>query len=123
MNTTIATQSPNFHGLTGNQPVGQVQIAVAAEYAGTITSVTRINTAYWAVVTRNVRDAFRGPALAGLGYSARIWFDSSEQAYVVDYWDGDVFANQPTEAGRARSLRAAIGIAADSTAQRWAAAQ
>ena len=119
MTTTLPTQAPSFHALTGNQPVGQTQICVRAEYAGTMTSVKRLNTWYWAVTTRSVRNAFRSPEP---GASAAIWFDRADGSgrYVVDYWTR---AGYPIEAGRARSLQAAIGIACDSTATRWAAQQ
>jgi hypothetical protein len=118
MAAALATQNPNYAGLTGTQPIGQAQIAVRSEYAGTITSVRRTNTWTWAVVTRSARHAFRMPQL---GASASIWFDRADGSgrYVVDYWGHD-FAGQPIEAGRAGSLRAAIGIAVDSTARRWA---
>ena len=114
MTITTEAAAPTFHALTGEQAVGRTQIAAQADYAGTITSVTRVNVAYWSVTTRTARDAFRAPKL---GASATIWFDRAEGRYVVDY-----FANggQSVEVDRTRTLKAAIGVAASSTAQRWA---
>jgi hypothetical protein len=119
MGTPIATQSPNFFGLTGTQPIGQTQIAVRSEYAGTITSLKRTNTWTWTVTTRDSRHAFRMPQL---GASAHIWYDRTDGMgrYVVDYWAHDI-VGQPIEAGRAGLLSAAIGLAVDSTVRRWAA--
>ena len=118
MNATIPTARPNFHALTGTQPVGQIQITVLAEYAGTITTVKRCNETYWVVGTRDARNAFRGPWSAR-HRSCAIWQDGRTGAFVVDYWD----AGTNIEAGRTRSLQAAIGVACDVTAQRWLASR
>lgn len=112
MTITLEAAAPTFHALTGTQKVGTTQIAAQADYAGTITSVTRLNTTYWSVTTRTARDAFRAPKL---GASATIWTDA-EGRYVVDYWQNC----QSVEVDRTRTLKAAIGVAASSTAQRWA---
>lgn len=117
MALTITNQAPNFFALTGTQPVGQRQIAVNTDYAGSVTTLYRPNTAYWTVTTRSVRGAFTDRAQ--LGCSAAVWFDQGEGRYVVDYYDGAT----NVEAGRARGLRAAIGIAVDVANQRWAAEQ
>lgn len=116
MTTTLATVAPRFHSLNGTQPVGQAQIATMPEYTGSVTSVKRLNDAYWSVVTRSVVDAFRNPKL---GMACAIWFDQSERRYVVDYWD----TSGSVEADRTRSLAAAIGVAVTVTAQRWLAVQ
>lgn len=117
MTTTLATAAPTFHALTGTQPVGQTQIATKAFYAGTLTSVQRISTAYWKVTTRETRDAFvpLRPASA-MGASCVIWQDITTAQYVVDYFDSQCGY---VEADRTRSLAAAIGVAADVTAERW----
>jgi hypothetical protein len=114
MNATLATQNPTFHALTGEQAVGRTQIAAQADYAGTITSVTRINTTYWSVTTRTARDAFSAPKL---GASCAIWA-AEDGRYVVDYYD--TADGGLVEVDRTHSLQAAIGVAASSTAQRWA---
>ncbi len=117
MALTITNQAPNFFALTGTQPVGHKQIAVATDYAGSVTTLYRPNTSYWTVTTRSVRGAFSDSP--ELGQSASIWFDQNEGRYVVDYYEGAT----NVEAGRARGLRAAIGIAVDVANQRWAAEQ
>jgi hypothetical protein len=116
MNTTLATTAPTFHALTGAQPVGQTQVATMAEYVGTITTVARKNDTYWVVATRDARNAFRGPWNA-VGTTAQIWMDPTTMEFVVDYWEGTTCV----EADRTRTLKAAIGVAADVTAQRWLA--
>jgi hypothetical protein len=116
MALTITNQAPNFFALTGTQPVGHKQIAVATDYAGSVTTLYRPNTSYWTVTTRSIQGAFTDRAQ--LGCSAAIWFDQGEGRYVVDYFDGFRI-----EAGRALGLRAAIGIAVDVANQRWAAEQ
>lgn len=121
MTTSIRTARPSFGHLTGEQPVGHTQIAVAGDYAGTVTLVTRVNARYWSVIVRDQRGAFRDidhrtELTAGrIGMAAKIWHNGQE--YVVDYWNTAV-TNQPIEAGTAHSLRAAIGIAIDSAASR-----
>lgn len=115
MTTTFATAAPRFHSLTGTQPIGQTQIATMPEYADTITTVARKNELYWTVTTRNARNAFRGPWNA-TGTSCAIWLDPTTMEFVVDYWDGNVCV----EADRTRTLKAAIGVACDVTADRWA---
>ena len=109
------TANPTFHALTGRQAVGRTQIATMPEYAGTITTVTRKNDTYWAVVTRDARNAFRGP-WTGRGTSCAVWIDDTTMQYVVDYWDNGVCV----EANRTRTLAAAIGVACSVTARRWA---
>jgi hypothetical protein len=113
----ITTAAPKFHALTGTQPVGQTQIATMAEYAGTITTVTRKNDDYWVVVTRDARNAFRGPWNAS-GTNAAIWRDSTTLEFVVDYWAPELGGF--VEADRTRTVAAAIGVATTVTAQRWA---
>lgn len=115
MKAILAAENPTFHALTGEQAVGRTQITAQADYAGTITSVTRKNVAYWSVVTRTARDAFRAPAS---GASAAIWLHPAQGRYVVDYFDPTT--GLEVEVDRTRSLKAAIGVAASSTAQRWA---
>lgn len=116
MTATIATQAPRFHSLTGRQPVGQSQVAVASDFAGTVTVVTRENDWYWAVNVRSVVNAFV-PAKREQGKTVTIWFDRNEGRYVADYHTHGEYV----EAGRAHSLQAAIGVASDAAAQRWAA--
>jgi len=114
---TILTANPTFHALTGTQPVGQTQVATMTEHAGTVTTVTRRADTYWTVITRDVRNAFRGP-WTGRGTSCAIWIDPLTMSFVVDYWDNGVCV----EADRTRTLRAAIGVACTVTAARWFAA-
>lgn len=121
MITTLPTAAPTFHALTGTQPVGQTQVAVMTEYAGAITTITRRNDTYWIVATRDARNAFRGPWNA-CGMTAQIWMDAATMEFVVDYWDAS-FPGQAIEADRTRTLKAAVGVAADLTAQRWLTAQ
>lgn len=121
MTATLATQAPSFHSLTGTQPVGQAQIAVASEVAGTVTVVTRENESYWTVNVRSVRDAF-DPAKRQQGKTVTIWFDQNEGRYVADYWGGQ-YGNQSIEADRTVSLKAAIGVAVDVATQRWIVAE
>jgi hypothetical protein len=116
MNATLTT-NPRFHALTGNQPIGQTQIATMPEYAGTLTAVKHAGVGYWVVTTRTIRDAFT--AHPERGSSATVWFHRGEGRYVVDYCDGRDYV----EADRTRTLKAAIGVAADVTAQRWFARQ
>lgn len=111
----IATAAPTFHALTGGQPAGQTQVAVKADYAGTITTVARKNDTYWVVATRDALNAFRGPYTTR-GASCAIWIDDSTMEFVVDYWDGPTCV----EADRTRTLQAAIGVATSVTADRWA---
>lgn len=116
MNVTIATQDPSFHSLTGSQPVGQSQVAVSSDFAGTVTVVSRENDTYWTVNVRSVRNAFV-PSKREQGKTVTIWFDRSEGRYVADYHTH----GQYIEVGRTVSLRAAIGVASDAAARRWAA--
>lgn len=117
MITTLATARPTYHALNGTQPIGQTQVATSSEYAGSVTTVTRENQAYWVVNVRASRNAFN-PAKRQQGKTVTIWFDSTEGRYVADYW-----ANMPgigiVEAGRARALRAAIGVAVTVATRRW----
>lgn len=117
MTATLTTQAPSFHSLSGTQPVGQTQVAVASEIAGTITTVTRTNQQYWTVNVRSVRNAFV-PAKREQGKTVTIWLDGAEGRYVVDYWGGQ-YGNESIEADRTRSLKAAIGVAVTVAAQRW----
>lgn len=117
MTTTLATAAPRFHALTGTQPVGRTQIATMAEYAGSVTALTRKNDTYWVVTTRDVRGAF--VARFRHNASVAIWMDTATMEFVVDYWDNSVCV----EADRTRTLRAAIGVACDVTARHWATAQ
>lgn len=116
MNILIGTDAPTFHSLNGTQPVGITQVAVRADWAGTITTVKRTNESTWTVVTRSAKGAFT--AQAEPGASAHIWYDRTEDQYVVDYWGA--FPGMATEVDRCRTLAAAIGVAAGSTALRWA---
>jgi hypothetical protein len=112
---TILTEQPSFHGLTGTQPVGGVQVAVKPIYAGTITTVRRTSSSTWIVVTRSVKGAFGDRAERGAACS--IWRDRQDGGrYVVDIWGG----SEIVEADRTRSLRAAIGVACAVTASDWA---
>jgi hypothetical protein len=115
--TIIATAAPKFHSLTGTQPVGQTQVAVASEYAGTVTTVTRGNESYWSVNVRDARNAF-APGWGDRGKTCAIWCDGLTGAYVVDYWGGK-WGDDAIEADRTRSLKAAIGVAVTVAAQRW----
>lgn len=117
MAASIATARPNYHHITGEQPVGHTQIAIAGDYAGTITKVKRTNTRYWAVIVRTARGAFGSNPHPGM--ACQVWFDESTVEFVVDYWsEKDWSDNQPVEAGRSHTLRTALGIAIDSAAQR-----
>lgn len=116
MTATLATQAPSFHSLTGRQPVGQAQVAVASDFAGTVTVVTRENDWYWAVNVRSVVNAFV-PAKREQGKTVTIWFDQKEGRYVADYHTHGEYV----EVDRTHSLQAAIGVASDAAAQRWAA--
>jgi len=118
MTATLATQAPSFHSLTGTQPVGQAQVAVASDYAGTVTVVTRENTSYWAVNVRSAVNAFV-PAKREQGKTITIWFDQNEGRYVADYHTHGEYV----EVDRTQSLRAAIGVAVTVAAQRWAASR
>jgi hypothetical protein len=113
MTITLEATTPTFHALTGEQAVGRTQITVQADYAGTITSVKRVNTNYWCVTTRSAVDAFRAPRR---GASAAIWLNG-EGRFVVDYY-GE--GGESIEVDTTRTLKAAIGVAASSTARRWA---
>jgi hypothetical protein len=112
MAPSIATQTPNFHSLSPRVPVGYTQIFVASDYAGTITSVTRVNDLYWSVSVRDVRGAFRNPKL---GASSQVWFDVTTGEWVADY---SARSCQYVEAGRAYDLRAALADAIISAAER-----
>jgi hypothetical protein len=116
MNATLTAQAPKFHALTGTQPVGQKQVAVASDFAGTVTVVTRENESYWAVNVRSVVHAF-DPAKREQGKTVTIWFDQREGRYVADYHTHGEYV----EVDRTQSLQAAIGVASDAAAQRWAA--
>jgi len=117
MATSIATQNPTFHALSTDVPVGHKQVFVRGDYAGTVTTVTRINHNYWGVTVREVRNAFSSPVV---GVSATVWRDSNGQ-WVADYQD----ASTSVEITRAFVLRAALGLAIWSagdrghTAGRW----
>lgn len=115
MTTTILTQAPNFHGLTGTQAVGRRQVATSADYVGTVTVLYRAADEYWNVVTRSAVKAFTDGSEAGA--SASIWRDRAEGRYVVDYTDR---YGVRVEAGRTRGLGAAIGVATSTTSHRWA---
>lgn len=115
MAATLLTKSPTFHALTGTQAVGRKQIAVATDYAGSVTVLYRTAPEYWVVVTRDVRDAFTDRA--ELAPAVAIWHDGREGRYVVDYFDR---SGRNIEADRTRSLRAAIGVAASVSSRRWA---
>lgn len=110
MATSIATQNPTFHAITGDEPVGSTKIIVRGDYANTITTVHHINVDYWTVTVRPVKDAFRKPQN---GKSAQIWRDR-DGSYVTDYWD----RSAPVEAARSWDLRAALGVAISSAAER-----
>lgn len=116
MTTTLATQAPSFHALTGTQPVGQTQVARASEFAGTVTTVTRENDSYWAVNVRSAVNAFV-PAKREQGKTITIWFDQNEGRYVADYHTHGEYV----EVDRTQGLQAAIGVAVTVAAQRWAA--
>lgn len=114
MIASIATQRPAFHALNVNVPVGHTQVFVASDYAGTVTTVTRVNTSYWAVTTREIKGAFSNPVV---GVSAHVWLDPAAGRYVADYptTSGDFGA---VEVSRCHDLRAALGVAIWSTTER-----
>ena len=111
----MTTQRPNFHHITGTQPVGHTQIAVAGEYAGTITQVKRCNDFYWSVTVRPVAGAFSNPQA---GSSVQVCLDAKTGEYVAEYWSRPYHVEDHVEAGRAGTLRAALGIAIGTAAQR-----
>lgn len=117
MAASIRTARPNFHHITGTQPVGQTQIATSGDYAGTVTLVKRVSAEYWQVIVRPVRDAFRGAGQRAAGCTVLVWADPEHGGYVADYWD-TARSTETIEAGRARSLRAALGIAITTAGQR-----
>ena len=115
MTASIATQRPNFHHITGTQPVGHTQIAVFGDYAGTVTKVRRINDQYWQVRVVPARGAFRGAGHTH-GMTTLVWRDR-DGSYVADYWPAWA-TDQPVEAARSWTLRAALGVAIGSAAER-----
>jgi hypothetical protein len=114
MAATLLTKAPSFHSLNGRQAVGARQVAVATDYVGAVTVLYRAADEYWTVVTRAARNAFT--TNSQVGATAAIWFDRAEGRYVVDYCDRD---GVRVEAGRARGLGAAIGIACSTTTHQW----
>lgn len=115
MATSIATQAPTFHAITGTQPIGHTQITVRGDYANTVTTVRRQNEDYWLVTVRQAKNAFAGSGARVLR-TTLVWKDT-DGSYVADYWD-TARSEQPIEAGRSWTLRAALGVAISSAAER-----
>jgi len=103
MTVSLPTRKPTFHALSAAVPLGHKQVFVRGYYAGTVTTVTRINRDHWSVTVREVRGAFRSPSV---GMSATVWLDTNGQ-YVSDYWDD----SQRIEIDRSDTLAAAMGMA------------
>lgn len=116
MATSIATQNPTFHAITGTQAIGHTQVSVRGDYANTVTTVRRQNQDYWLVTVRQAKDAFRGPGARGHQRTTLVWKDE-DGSYVCDYWAPSV-SQEPIEAGRSWTLRAALGVAISSAAER-----
>jgi hypothetical protein len=115
----IPTTTARYHALTGRQATGQTQVATMTEYAGAVVTLTRRNDTYWSVIARDTRNAFQGTWAVRRGTSCAIWIDDATMEFVVDYWDGSI----NVEVDRTHTLRAAIGVACDSTTRRWAQAR
>jgi len=119
MATSIATQNPTFHALSTDVPVGHKQVFVRGGYAGTVTTVTRCNTNYWAVSVRTVRGAFSGASVSSV--TAQVWLHPASGRWVADYSQADGYV----EIAESRDLLAALGLAIWSagdrghTAGRW----
>jgi hypothetical protein len=109
---STATRKPNYHSLSQPLTVGMARVIISGQYAGTVTTVRRLNTHYWSVTTREMRGAFSNPQL---GVSAHVWWDAANGRYVADY---TTRACQTVEAGDAYSVQAALAIAVDSTERR-----
>lgn len=115
MATSIATQAPTFHAITGTQPIGHTQISVRGDYANTVTTVRRQNTDYYLVTVRQAKNAFAG-AGARVQRTTLVWKDG-DGSYVADYWD-TARCDQPIEAARSWDLRAALAVAIGMAAER-----
>lgn len=116
MVTSIATQAPTFHAITGTQAIGHTQISVRGDYANTVTTVKRMNTDYYLVTVRQAKNAFATWPAVAVTRSARVWKDT-DGSYVADYWD-TARCDQPIEAARSWDLRAALAVAIGSAAER-----
>jgi hypothetical protein len=91
-------------------PVGQTVIFPAADYAGTVTHITRTNINYWTVTTREIKNWSRNPRL---GVSATVW-QNLDGRWVVDYMEN----SQVIEVDETYGLLPAIGVAVFSTGHR-----
>lgn len=94
-------------------PIGQTAILCGAEFAGTVTRIKRITSAYWTIIMSVSTSTFCEGTPTSQTIRAHVWQNSNGR-WIVDYrQDLDTL-----EVSDCRTLEAALGVAVWSVAER-----